>query len=44
MISSMIAKRAVRTGWAGTSQDHIDTDALLKTVSLLKSDVVGGVR
>ncbi len=30
MIASMMAKRAVKSGWAMMSEDHIDTDALLK--------------
>ena len=30
MIASMMAKRGVRSLFAGISQDHIDTDALLK--------------
>ena len=30
MIASMMAKRGVRSVWAMMSQEHIDTDALLK--------------
>ena len=30
MIASLMAKRALRSGWALMGQDHIDTDALLK--------------
>jgi len=29
-LESMMVKRIVRSGWAMMSQDHIDTDALLK--------------